>query len=142
MLRGIDPLLVPDLLHALASMGHGDRIAIVDCNFPGASNARTLIRLPGLSAMPVLNAIMSVFPLDTFVPDPAVVMAVVGEPDTETEPEREFTSVLRAHGAGPPSRIDRHAFYREASAAFAIVQTGERRFYGNIILTKGVIAPP
>lgn len=142
MLRGLNPLLSPDLLHALASMGHGDRIGIVDANFPAATTARRLIPLPGISATAVLEAILSVLPIDEFEPGPAVVMQVVGETATVPEPEHEFAAVLTQHQLAAPTRLERHAFYRAAAACFAIVQTGERRFYGNILLTKGVIPPP
>jgi L-fucose mutarotase len=139
MLLGLDPLLTPDLLHALASMGHGDRIAIVDANFPAAANARRLIRMAGNDAGAVLRAILTVLPIDDFEPDPAVVMQVVGDPGAVPEAIAEFTRLLREAGAGPPGGLSRHHFYAAAREAFAIVATGERRLYGNIILTKGVI---
>ncbi len=80
MLRGIHPLLSPDLLHALASMGHGDRVAVVDANFPALSHARRLVALPGTTAPAVLEAILSVLPVDDFEPHPVSVMQVVGDP--------------------------------------------------------------
>jgi L-fucose mutarotase len=142
MLRGLDPLLTSDLLHALASMGHGDEIVIADANFPAASVARRLIPLPGADAPRALAAVLSVLPLDDFGGVPAAVMAVVGDPDAVPEPVVEFTAQLRAAGlAEPPLRLERHAFYARAREAFAVVRTGERRFYGNIILTKGVVPP-
>jgi L-fucose mutarotase len=130
MLIGLDPLLTPDLLHALAAMGHGDRIVLVDANYP-ATRGRRLIALPGADAPRTLGAILSLLPIDTFVPDPAAVPPVVAE----------MNAILRAHGAGPAAGIERHQFYAAAETAYAIVQTGERRFYGNIMLTKGVIPP-
>jgi L-fucose mutarotase len=142
MLRGLNPLLSPDLLHALASMGHGDRIGIVDANFPAAATARRLIQLAGIPASAALEAILSVLPIDDFEPGPAVAMQVVGDPATIPEPERDFIAILARHQLAPPVRLERHAFYRAAAACFAIVQTGERRFYGNILLTKGVVPPP
>ncbi|MGH7357392.1 MAG: RbsD/FucU family protein, partial [Candidatus Rokuibacteriota bacterium] len=80
MLKGFDPLLGPDLLHVLAAMGHGDELVVADGNFPAARLARRLVRLDGVDAPRALRAILSVFPLDTFTPTPAAVMAVVGDP--------------------------------------------------------------
>jgi L-fucose mutarotase len=142
MLDGLDPLLTPDLLHALASMGHGDTIAIVDANFPAASTARRLIVLPGVDAPRVLAAILTVLPIDDFEPDPIAVMQVVGDATAVPDVVNDFKAELSRHAAPMPVTIERHAFYRMAEAAFAIVQTGERRFYGNILLRKGVIPPP
>jgi L-fucose mutarotase len=140
MLRGLDPLLSPDLLHALASAGHGDRIAIVDANFPAASTARRLIPLHGANATAVLVAVLSVLPVDTFEPDPVLVMEVVGAPDETPAAVADFTRALADVGLAPPARLPRHDFYRVAREAYAVVQTGERRLYGNIILTKGVVS--
>jgi L-fucose mutarotase len=140
MLRGISPLLIPDLLHALASMGHGDSIAIVDANFPAAATARRLLHLPGVDAPMALAAVLSVLPLDDFEPDPACVMQVVGAPDENATPVRDFAEIL-AHHQVRPKAIERHAFYRAAEAAFAVLRTGERRLYGNILLRKGIIPP-
>lgn len=142
MLRGLDPLLTPDLLHALASMGHGDTIAVVDANFPAAATGRRLIPLPGIDAPAVLDAILTLLPIDTFEPDPVTVMQVVGDTDATPPPVHDFATVLARHAAVSPVAIERYAFYRAAAACFAIVQTGERRFYGNILLRKGVIPPP
>jgi L-fucose mutarotase len=141
MLKGIDPLLTPDLLRALAAAGHGDRIAIVDANFPAARLARRLVMLPGSAAPRVLEAVLSVLPLDTFEPDPVAVMQVVNEPDAMPPPVAEFRTVLARHAAPPPVALERRAFYNAAAEAFVVVQSGERRFYGNVLLTKGVIPP-
>ncbi|HEY2618230.1 MAG TPA: RbsD/FucU domain-containing protein [Acetobacteraceae bacterium] len=139
MLRGIHPLLLPDLLHALAAMGHGDRIAIVDANFPALSHAKRCIAVPGVAATAVLEAILSVLPIDDFEPHPVSVMQVVGDAAMIPEAVREFTDILQHYNLAPPARLDRHAFYRATVEAFAVVRTGERRFYGNILLTKGVL---
>ena len=141
MLRGIHPLLSPDLLHALAGMGHGDRLAVVDANFPAVSHARRLIALPGVPAPAALEAILSVLPIDDFEADPIAVMQVVGDPAAVPDAVREFMEVLGRYECTAPARLERHAFYHAAAEAFAIVQTGERRFYGNILLTKGVVSP-
>ncbi len=139
MLRGIDSLLTPDLLHSLASMGHGDRIAIVDANFPGTSCADRVHHLAGIDAGAVLRAVLSVLPLDDFIPDAAVTMQVVGNADTVPEAVAGFSQILHAHDGPAPVAIERFAFYALAKQAYAIVQTGEARLYGNIILSKGVI---
>jgi L-fucose mutarotase len=143
MLKGIDPLLGPDLLQVLAAMGHGDELAIVDANFPAASTAQRLIRIGGVAAPAVLSVVLTLLPLDTFTDTPAAVMAVVGDPGAVPPPVREFQAILDGV-AGKPVRVailDRHAFYERARVAFAVVATGERRFYGNILVTKGVIPP-
>jgi L-fucose mutarotase len=139
MLRGIDPLLTPDLLHSLAAMGHGDRIAIVDANFPSATSGRPVHHLPGIGAADVLRAVLTVLPLDSFVPNPAATMRPVDEPDTVPPAVAEFTAILAAEGHKPAETVERFGFYGVVRGAFAVVQTGERRPYGNIVLTKGVL---
>lgn len=141
MLRGIDPLLTPDLLHALASAGHGDRVCIVDANFPAAATARRLVHAAGISAAAMLEAVLSVLPVDDFTPAPASVMQVVDDPSAMPETVAEFTAILQRNGVAAPKPLERQAFYRVAAEAFVLVQTGERRLYGNILLTKGVIRP-
>ena len=140
MLIGLDPLLTPELLHALAAMGHGDRIVIVDSNYP-ATRGQRLIRQPSADTPRVLRAVLSLLPCDSFVDDPAQVMQVVGDPASAPVVVAEMNSILRAAGWPNVVGIERHAFYAAAETAYAIVQTGERRFYGNVALTKGVIAP-
>nr|WP_321250384.1 RbsD/FucU domain-containing protein [uncultured Ruegeria sp.] len=141
MLRNIDPLLSPDLLHALRSMGHGDDIVIADANFPGSSTGPECLRADGSSASDILRAVLSVMPLDNFVPDPALTMQVVGNPESIPEAVADFQSIIHQTADNPVEiqSLERFAFYERASQAFAIVQTGERRLYGNIILKKGVI---
>ncbi len=142
MLKGIDPLLSPDLLHALAGAGHGDVIAIVDANFPARRVASRLVTVAGADAPRVLDAVLSVLPIDDFEPDPIRVMQVVGDPTATPATVRAFTAILARHGHPAPVGLERHAFYAAASDAFAVIHSGERRFYGNILLTKGVIPPP
>jgi L-fucose mutarotase len=141
MLKGIHPLLSPDLLHALAAMGHGDRIAVVDANFPALGLARRSIVLAGATAPDVLAAILSVLPIDDFAPDPVSVMQVVGGAAQIPETVQAFIAILARYELAAPAQLERHAFYRATAEAFAIVQTGERRLYGNILLTKGVVPP-
>lgn len=141
MLRNIPPILSPDLLHTLRAMGHGDDIVIGDANFPATSMGQRCHRLDGLLATDVLHAILTVMPLDTFVPDPARVMQVVGDPTAIPDIVGQFQTILD-DTADHPTRIaglERFSFYDCARQAFAIVQTGEGRLYGNIILKKGVI---
>jgi L-fucose mutarotase len=148
MLWGIDPLLDADLLYALRRMGHGDEIAVVDTNFPAASVAKATVTgkpllMAGVSAARAVEAVLSVMPLDTFVPDPAGRMEVVGDPNAVPPVQREVQAVLdRAAGKHVPlAGIERFAFYERAKSAFVILIAGERRFYGDFIFTKGVVPP-
>lgn len=141
MLKNLSPLLSPDLLHVLASMGHGDEIVLADANFPAATHAKRLVRLPGTSTPDVLAAVLSVLPLDDFVPQAAFSMQVVGDASAVPPVVGEFDTVLRAHGCAPCASLERFAFYQRAAGAFAVVATGETRIYGNILLKKGVVRP-
>jgi L-fucose mutarotase len=148
MLWGIDPLLDADLLYALRRMGHGDEIAVVDTNYPAASTAMLTVTgapllMAGVSAARAVEAILSVMPLDTFVPDPAARMEVVGDPNAIPPVQREVQAVLdRAAGKHVPLQgVERSDFYERAKNAFVILITGERRFYGDFILKKGVVPP-
>ncbi|HXW28613.1 MAG TPA: RbsD/FucU domain-containing protein, partial [Xanthobacteraceae bacterium] len=141
VLKNLSPLLNADLLHALASMGHGDELAIVDAHFPAASMARRLVRIDGASAPQVLAACLSLMPLDTFVECPANRMELVHAPDEVPEVAHDFQRAIDAAEARhlPLGKIERHAFYKRAQQAYAIVATGERRPYGCILITKGVV---
>jgi L-fucose mutarotase len=141
MLINIDPLLSPELLMILRAMGHGDEIAIVDANFPARTNAKRLIRLDGLDASQTLAALLSVLPLDSFVKAPANGMQVVGKPKEIPPAIADFQKLVDRLAGFPVriGRIERFAFYERAKSCFAIIATGDRRLYANIILTKGVI---
>ena len=139
MLIGLSPLLSADLLHALASMGHGDDIVLADAHFPAAAHARRLIRLTGIDAPAVLEAVLSVLPLDTFESPAAWTMQVVGHATEEPPAVAQFQALLQRHGHARAGSLERYAFYERAARAFAVVATGERRTYGNIILKKGVL---
>lgn len=141
MLKGINPLLTPELLQALRAMGHGDTIAIVDANFPAASTGPPVIRLAGASATDAANAILSVLPLDDFVPASAWCMEVVGDAAAELPVMKEFREAIRTHegDAFALSKLERFKFYEHASKAFCIVSTSETRLYGNLLLKKGVV---
>ncbi len=146
MLWGIDPLLDADLLYALRRMGHGDEIAVVDANFPAASTANSTITgqpilMAGVSAARATEAILSVMPLDSFVPDPAMRMEVVDNSNAVPEVQQEVQQAVdQATGKPfPMVGVERFAFYERASRAFAIVVTGERRHYGCFLFKKGVL---
>lgn len=143
MLRGIDPILGPDLLFTLQAMGHGDEIAIVDANFPAHAMGKRLIRLDGHDAVRVTDAILSLMPLDRFAPEEtAIRMEVVGDPTAVPPVCALFQETIDHRDPGYKlATLERFAFYERAKAAFAIVATGERRLYGNVILKKGVIDP-
>lgn len=148
MLKGIDPLLNADILYVLESMGHGDDLVICDTNFPADSVAQQtmhghLLRMNGVSAPRAARAVLSVLPLDSFVDRPASRMEVVGEPNTVLPVATEVQAEIDA-AEGKPSpmgSIERFAFYAAAKNAYAIIQSGERRFYGCFIFKKGVIPP-
>lgn len=141
MLKGIPALIGPDLLHVLRSMGHGDEIVIADANFPGSSLGPKLIRMDGHTAPAVLEAILTLMPLDTFE-HAAFHMKVVGDPHKIEPIMEEFDRIIRHHEPQVALiGIERFGFYERARSAFAVVQTGETRLYGNVILKKGVVRP-
>jgi L-fucose mutarotase len=140
MLKNIDPILNPDLLRVLRAMGHGDEIAIVDANYPSSSAGPQIVRLDGLDTNRVLDAVLSVMPLDEFVPEAAFHMQTVGDP-TRIEPTtKDFAGIIAKHEPKMKlGSIERFGFYDRVKGAFAIVVTGETRLYGNILLKKGII---
>ena len=148
MLKGLDPVLSADVLHALKSMGHGDDLIIADLNFPSDSVARStvlggLLRLENVSAARAIRAILSVMPLDSFVAEPALRMEIVGKPD-EIPPVQAEVQAEIDHAEGKPLKmgsIERFAFYDLAKKSYCVIQTGEQRFYGCFVLKKGVIPP-
>ena len=148
MLKGIDNRLNADVLYVLRAMGHGDMLVIADTNFPSDSIARDtvhaeLLRMENLTAAEAVHAVLSVLPLDTFVDDFAGRMEVVGEPATIPPVQAEVQAAIdTAEGRPRPMvGIERFAFYDKARDAYAVIQTGERRFYGCFIFRKGVIPP-
>jgi L-fucose mutarotase len=148
MLKNIDPALNADVLYALRAMGHGDTLALVDTNFPSDSVARQttlgrLLRIDNLPAPRAMQAILSVFPLDTPLQPSVGRMEVMGEPDTIPEIQREVQAAIDvAEGQSAPMYgIERFAFYEKAKQAYCVIATGETRFYGCFLLTKGVIPP-
>ena len=140
MLKGISPLLSPELLGVLARMGHGDEIILADAHFPGESVNSRVIRADGLRIPDLLEAILPLFELDSYVPFPMAMMAAVEGDELDPSVENSYReSIYKTYPkAGPIERIDRFAFYERAKSAFAVVMTGETAKYGNIILKKGV----
>ena len=146
MLKGIDPLLNANVLGVLRAMGHGDDLIITDTNFPSDSVARqtvygSLLRIDA-SAADVVQVVLSVMPIDTFVDDAAARMEVVDEPKTILPVMTEVQGKVSAvDGPNRMLPIERFSFYDRAKKAYAIIQTGERRFYGCFAFRKGVIGP-
>lgn len=142
MLKGIDPLLSPELLATLRAMGHGDEIALVDGNYPGLEHGRRLIRLDGHGVIRVLDAVLSVLPIDDFVPQ-AIFRATVRQDRDAVDPvHAEMIECCARHV--PDIKVVPllpAEFYERVKQAHALIQTSERRLYGNIILRKGVIYP-
>jgi len=142
MLKNIPPILSPDLLHALRAMGHGDEIALVDANFPAESSGPPVIRLDGVPMNELIDAILTLMPLDTYVDEQAFGMEVVGDPAAREQTHRDFDALVKKYEPGMSlSLIERFAFYERVRGAYAVVQTGERRLYGNILLKKGIVRP-
>jgi L-fucose mutarotase len=150
VLKNLDPLLTADLLYALATMGHGDEIAVVDANFPAYTLAnvvrrREIISLAGTGLPEAIRAVLSVLPVDDSSDTPVRFMASSNSPDKDLEEiHRDLRSVVRDATAGSVeiSPLERFAFYEAVRECYAIVQTGERRYFGNVLVKKGAIPPP
>jgi L-fucose mutarotase len=149
ILKNIDPILIPDLLHILRSMGHGDKLCICDCNFPAAKVATQTTSgkhcILTVTLPEALQAICSVLPLDFFEETQALYMGPqenVEMPPAGVEVVMELKDAIREHcGDANIEPLERFSFYDEAKNCFAVVQTMERRPYGNVILTKGCVGP-
>lgn len=142
MLKGIPSLLSPELLKVLMEMGHGDTLVIGDGNFPHASIAgdSPLIRLDGHGCAEVLDAILTLFPLDTYVDAPVSLMEVVPGDNVETPIWDEFAKIIEKHQPGTKIRhVERFSFYDEAKKCYAVISTGETALYANVILQKGIV---
>jgi L-fucose mutarotase len=143
VLKGISPILSPDLLAVLMQMGHGDDLVIADGNFPAEGVGQRVIRADGHGVMPLLQAILQLLPIDTFVDDPAVVMQPVKRRTPEPPIWTSFRAALQ-HAEGRPIPlvpIERPELYTRARQAFAVVATGETAVYANLMLKKGVVLP-
>jgi len=140
MLKGISPLLSPELIKVLAEMGHGDEIVLADAHFPGHSCHARVLRADGLKIADLLRAIIPIFELDAYAP-PLLMMAAVPGDTLDPEVETAYIRALQTGGAQVPgiTRLERFAFYERTRQAYAVVMTGELAKYGNIILKKGVI---
>ncbi len=143
MLKRIPPILSPDLLYLIAQMGHGDELVLGDANFPAVTNARRLVRADGHGVAILLEAILQLFPLDSFVDHPAAVMRRVDKPGEPAPIWNEYQRILDSAEGRHISieQVERFAFYERAKQTFGVVATGEGALYGNIIIKKGVIPP-
>ena len=139
MLKGIDKLLTGDILKILCDMGHGDELVIADANFPAENCAQRLIRLPGIDGVRAVQAILSVFPLDSYS-SPAFIMDLT---DSDKEKEMPEPVIWQDYEklTGGVEKLERFEFYERSRKAYAIIQTGEERQYANLLLVKGVIPP-
>jgi L-fucose mutarotase len=139
MLKGIHPCVSPELLKVLAEMGHGDELVLADAHFPGHSTNARVLRADGLDVTTLIEGILPLFELDAYA-DPLLMMAVVPGDVLDPAVESRYMAAIRRHApAAPvPVRIERFAFYERARLAYAVVMTGERAKYGNLILKKGV----
>ena len=143
MLKGLSPLLTPELLKILCEMGHGDEIVLADGNFPSEAIGQRVVRLDAHAGTDVLKAIISVFPIDTYSDPNAFLMEVVPGDNVETPIWDEYSHIMK-ESEGETVRIghiERFAFYERAKKAYAVIATGETALYANLILKKGVISP-
>jgi L-fucose mutarotase len=140
MLVGISPLLSPELLATLCRMGHGDEIVLADAQFPGERMGRRCLRADGLPVAGLLEAILPLFCLDTYVEASVTMMAAVEGDTVDPAVEASYRTVIDRHWpeAAAIARLERFAFYDRAREAYAVVMTGDTAKYGNVILTKGV----
>ena len=144
MLKGIPPILSPDLLKALCEMGHSDRLVISDGNFPAESMGKNckVIRMDGHGVPEILEAVLQVFPLDTYVEKPVSLMEKVPGDTVETPIWEEFAEIVEkndSRGKNAIGNIERFAFYEEAKTSYLIIATSEKALYANIMLQKGVV---
>ena len=140
MLKGIPSILSPELLKILMEMGHGDEIVIGDGNFPGASMGKRLVRLDGHGVPEVLDAILSLMPLDQYVEKPVALMAVVPVDDFVPVIWDDFKKIIAKHEKDVKiEEMERFAFYDRAKEAYCVINTGEVSKYANVILKKGVV---
>lgn len=141
MLVGIDSRISPELLYTLARMGHGDELVLVDAFYPGHSCNTNVIRCDGSNVAELLDAILPLMNPDSYVADPIAMMEPANGDPLDPAVESDFRAAIDRHWPETPPivRMERHSFVKRSKSAFAIVQTGETRKYGNIILKKGVI---
>lgn len=144
MLKGIPQILSPELLKVLCEMGHSDRLVLADGNFPAESMGKDaiVIRCDGHGVPKLLDAILKVFPLDTYVEQPVRLMEVMPDDPVETPIWDTYKEIVGKHdqrGGAAVGNIERFAFYEEAKKVYAIIATGESALYANVMLQKGVV---
>ena len=138
MLKGISPLISPELLKVLAEMGHGDEIIFADAHFPAYSFNKKILRADGVRISDLLSSILPLFVLDEYVPHPIVMMAAVEGDSLDPNIEKSYLESINSPDTPKIERIDRFDFYERAKGAFAVLITGETVKYGNILIKKGV----
>ena len=138
MLKGIPNIIPPELLKILAEMGHGDEIVIGDGNFPGQSIGKRVVRCDGHGTKELLSAILTLFPLDIYE-KPVYLMEKVSGDTVETPIWEEYAEIIQPYTDEKMEQIERFAFYERAKKAYAVVMTGEKSLYANVILKKGTI---
>ena len=140
MLIGISPLISPELLKTLSSMGHGDEILFADAHFPAESLGPRCIRADGLKISSLLKAVLPLFALDDFVTSPATMMDTVKGDDTSHNIENEYSKIIQKHFTKELKigKLERFSFYERSQSVFAIIATGDTEKYANLILKKGV----
>ena len=143
MLININPLISPEILGLLRSMGHGDRLVLSDANFPSYSHAAKLFRMDGLSIPQAAEALLSVFPLDSFIAEPVIRMEIDGKPEEINEVHQDLINTVKDISGNnwKVGSIERQKFYAEAKKAFAVITTSDTRPYGCFIFSKGVLKP-
>jgi L-fucose mutarotase len=143
VLNGIPPIISPDLIAALMSMGHGDELVIADGNYPAAGMARRLLRADGHGVPALLDAILKLFPLDPYVKHPVALMAVVPGDNAKTDIWEEYRRIIGGHDPSFKDfeLVERFAFYERSRSAYAVIATSEMAVYANVILKKGLVKP-
>lgn len=144
MLKGISKILSPELLKVLCEMGHSDRLVIADGNFPAETMGKDaiVIRMDGHGVCDILDAILQLFPLDTYVEKPVNLMQVIPGDNVETPIWNKYEEIISKYderGKNAIGQIERFAFYEEAKTAYAIIATGESALYANVMIQKGVV---
>ena len=143
MLINVNPLISPEILSLIRSMGHGDKFVLSDANFPSYSHANKLYRMDGLNVPQAAEALLTHFPLDSFIPHPVERMEIDGKPDELNEVHQEVISAVKKVSGDNwvVGSIERQKFYVEAKKTMAVITTSETRPYGCFIFTKGVLKP-
>ena len=143
MLINVNPLLSPDILATLRSMGHGDRFVLSDANFPSFSHTDNLLRMDGLNIPQAAEALLTHFPLDSFIPHPVERMEIDGKPDEVNEVHQDLIDIVKKVSGDNwvVGTVERQKFYVEAKKAMAVITTSDTRPYGCFMFTKGVLKP-